>query len=306
MKQEKNIKKKKGKSKLSEIRKSIPGWMLIFPALFLVYFLIVRPQVLGIAYSFADMKGFKIVGFAGLDNYVRVLKDSMFLKLLGNTLAYTFWSVIIGYFIPIVLALAVNEMVHFRNGFRTMLYFPSALPGVAVMMLWYFMYYPDASGLFNTILNGLGMDSYGWLQDAQRTIPFIVLSMTWHGAGTSMLYYFAALQGVNRELYEAATIDGAGFFKRIRTVALPHIAPISLLFLVKQIIAVFSVMEQPMQMTDGGPNNASMSLGLQAYRYAFVQGKPQLGMALSMIMFVILLIATIFYFKMDKKLSNNL
>ena len=294
------------KGNMTKIRKSIPGWILIFPALFLVYFLVIRPQALCIAYSFADMKGFKMIGFAGFDNYVRVVKDSLFLKLLGNTFMYTIWSIIIGYFVPIVLAIALNEMVHFRSGFRVITYFPSALPGVAVMMLWYFMYYPDASGLFNILLNKMGFAPYVWLQDARWTIPFIVLSMTWHGAGATTLYYFAALQGVSRELYEAAMIDGAGFFRRIRTVAIPHISVISLLFLVRQILGVFTVMEQPLQMTDGGPNNASMSLGLQTYKYAFVQNRPQFAMALSVIMFLILCIATLFYFKMEKKLSDNI
>ena len=152
----------------------------------------------------------------------------------------------------------------------------------------------------------MGFGSYVWLQDARWTIPFIVLSMTWHGAGATTLYYFAALQGVSRELYEAAMIDGAGFFRRIRTVAIPHISVISLLFLVRQILGVFTVMEQPLQMTDGGPNNASMSLGLQTYKYAFVQNRPQLAMALSVIMFLILCLATLFYFRMEKKLSDNI
>ena len=290
----------------SNAKKSISGWLLIIPAILCVYFTIVRPQVLGIVYSFAKMKGFRITGFAGLDNYVRVVKDSLFPKLLLNTFLYTFWSILIGYFVPILLAIMLNEMVHFRNGFRTMTYFPAALPGVAVMMLWYFLYYPDASGLFNMILIKLGFKSYIWLQDPNWVIPWIVVPMTWHGAGATVLYYFAALQSVNPELYEAAIMDGAGFIRRIRVVSFPHIAAISLLFLVKQIIGVFSIMEQPLQMTDGGPNNASMSLGLQAYKYAFVQNKPQLAMALSVIMFLILCIATVFYFRMEKKLSDNM
>ena len=295
----------KKKSFKPKFKNSIPGWLLILPALLCIYFFAVRPQALGIAYSFAKMKGFRIVGFAGFDNYVRVVKDSLFPKLLMNTFLYTFWSIVIGYFVPIILAVALNEMVHFRNGFRIITYFPAALPGVAVMMLWYFLYYPDASGLFNTLLMKLGMEPYGWLQDPKWVIPWIVFSMTWHGAGATTLYYFAALQGVPRELYEAAVMDGAGFFRRLRMVAFPHIAKISLLFFVKQIIGVFSILEQPLQMTDGGPNNASNSLGLQTYKYAFVGGKPQLAMALSVIMFLILSLATVFYFKMEKKLSND-
>ena len=172
-------------------------------------------------------------------------------------------------------------------------------------MLWYFMYSPDVSGLFNSLFIKMGIEPFGWLQEPAWVIPLIVVSMTWHSAGVTTMYYFAALQGVNRELYEAALIDGAGFIKRIKTVTFPHISKISLLFLVRQIISVFSIMEQPLQMTDGGPNNASMSLGLQTYKYAFIQNKPQLSMALSVIMFLILCIATVFYFKMDKKLSEN-
>lgn len=296
---------KKTKRFLSRLQKSIPGWLLILPAIFLVYFLIVRPQVLSVYYSFCEMRGFNVTGFAGVDNYIRVFKDTLFLKLLGNTLLYTFWSIVIGYFMPIILAIALNEMCHFRQGFRVMTYLPSALPGVAVIMLWYFMYYPDSSGFFNGILVKFGMEPYGWLQEPMWVIPLIVLSMTWHGAGATTLYYFAALQTINRELYEASVIDGAGFLRRIRTVAFPHISKISILFFVRQIIAVFSVMEQPLQMTDGGPNNASMSLGLQAYKYAFVYNKPQLSMALSVIMFLILCVVTVFYFKIDKKLSEN-
>jgi len=270
-----------------------------------VYFLVVRTQIMSIIYSFSEMKGFKVVGFAGIDNYIRVVKDTMFLKLLLNTFMYTFWSIVIGYFVPIVLAIAINEMVHFRSGFKVITYFPAALPGVATIMLWYFMYYPDATGLFNAVLMKFGLEPYVWLQDPQWVIPFIVLSMTWHGAGATTLYYFAALQGVSRELYEAAIIDGAGFFRRIRAVAFPHISGISLLFLVRQILAVFSVMEQPLQMTDGGPNNASMSLGLQTYKYAFVQMKPQLSMALGVIMFLILCVVTFMYFKLNKKIEEN-
>ena len=100
--------------------------------------------------------------------------------------------------------------------------------------------------------------------------------------------YCIILRHFSRELYEAAIIDGAGFFRRIKTITMPHIAGISLLFLVRQIIGVFSVMEQPLQMTDGGPNGASTSLGLLAYRYGFVSIKPDFAMAVGVIMFLIL------------------
>ena len=120
------------------------------------------------------------------------------------------------------------------------------------------------------------------------------------------MYYFAALQGINRELYEATLIDGAGFFRRMITVTLPHIYGIVLLFLIQQIIGIFSIMEQPLQMTGGGPNGASMTLGLLAYRYGFVSVRPNLAMAIGVIMFLILMVVTCFYFFVNKRIENNM
>lgn len=255
--------------------------------------------------SFFNMKGYSIGSFAGLDNYKRVLTDTTFLKTLWNTFQYVFWSLIVGAGLPVVMAVILNEMVHWRNTFRLCIYFPSVLPGVAVMMIWYLIYYPDQSGLLNMLLSSLGLNTYEWLQDSNWTILYIIISMTWSGAGHTAIYYFAALQGVNKELYEAAMIDGAGFFKRFKVVTFPHISGVFLLFVVKQIINVFSIMEQPLQMTDGGPNDASMTLGLMSYKFAFVSVRPQLAMAVSVIMFVILLICTCFYFKLNKKIESN-
>ena len=294
-----------GRKNLSaRMGKCVGGWILLLPAVLILFFFVIRPQILGFYWSFFRMQGFKVKEFVGFDNYIRVISDTTFLKNLWNTAQYVFWSVVIGYPLPIILALLLNEAVHLRKSMRLMVYFPSILPGVATSLLWYFIFNPTSGGLFNTILGYFGQEPYTWLQDSRYTILYIVISMTWSGCGATVLYYFAALQGVSRELYEAAIVDGAGFFRRMRVVALPHISNISLLFLVRQIIGVFSVRDQPMQMTDGGPNGASMTLGLQIYRYGFVDFRPDFAMALGVIMFLILMVVTIFYFKLEKKFSE--
>ncbi len=290
---------------MMKIKKDLSGWLLILPAVFCAYFFIIRPQVLGIYWSFFDMKGYTITDFVGLQNYKRVLSDTMFLKSLWNTCQYVIWSLVIGFAFPIVLAVVLNEVVHIRNSLRVLVYFPSALPGVATIMLWYLMFYPDQGGLLNMVFGWLGMSPYVWLMDSNWTILYITITMTWAAAGATSIYYFAALQGVSRELYEAAIIDGAGFFKRFKVVALPHISGVALLFLVRQIISVFSIMEQPLQMTDGGPNGASTTLGLQVYNYGFVSVKPQLAMALGVIMLLILMVFTCFYFYLNQKIESN-
>ena len=298
-------KKRKKQFSLTSLGNEISAWVLILPAIFCVYFLIVRPQILGFYWSFFNMHGYRVEEFVGLENYRRVIADTMFLKTLLNTCKYVIFSLLIGYIYPIILAIMLNEMVHARNALRVMIYLPSILPAVASLALWNMIYYPDQSGLLNIVLSWVGVEPYGWLQDSTNTILYIVISMTWHAAGGTVIYYFSALQGVNRELYEAAMMDGAGFFKRIRIVTLPHISGVSLLFLVRQIINVFSVMEQPLQMTGGGPNGASTTMGLQVYKYGFESIKPQFAMALGVIMFMILMVVTVFYFYLNKKIESN-
>lgn len=300
-----NVKKGKKRFSITVLGNELSAWMLILPAIFCVYFLVVRPQIMGFYWSFFNMHGYRVEEFVGFENYRRVISDTMFLKTLINTCKYVIFSLLIGYIYPIILAIMLNEMVHVRNALRVMIYLPSILPAVAGIALWYMIYYPDQSGLLNMVLGWFGAEPYGWLQDSKNTILYIVISMTWQGAGGTVIYYFSALQGVNRELYEAAMMDGAGFFRRIRIVTLPHIAGISLLFLVRQIINVFSVMEQPLQMTGGGPNGASTTLGLQVYKYGFESIKPQFAMALGVIMFFILMTVTVFYFYLNKKIESN-
>ena len=281
------------------------AWLLLLPAVLCIYLFIIRPQVMGIYWSFFNMKGYKVQEFVGLANYRQVISDTMFLKTLTNTFVYVLWSVVLGFLLPIFVAVILNELVHARNLFRFCTYFPAVLPAMAVSLLWYLMYYPDQGGLLNMIGSRFGLQPYVWLQDSKNTIKLIVLSMTWNGCGSTAIYYFASLQGVSRELYEAAIIDGAGFIKRFITVTVPHMSGIALLFLVQQIIGVFSIMEQPMQMTDGGPNGASNTLGLLAYKYGFVSIKPQLAMAVGVIMFLILMVFTLFYFYLDKKIERD-
>lgn len=102
-------------------KKEIIGWIFMVPMIFVLYFIIVRPQIQGIALSFSKLQGYTPIGFAGFDNYIKVLKDKDFLPTLWNTVQYVLWSLIIGFPLPILLAFIINEMVHFKNGFRVML-----------------------------------------------------------------------------------------------------------------------------------------------------------------------------------------
>ena len=298
--------KKNYNKKVNRLKNDISAWIWLMPLIIVMYLMIWRPTVMGGVWSFFKMKGYTAGDFIGFRNYIEVVKDTEFLPTIFNTVKYVICSLIVGFLPPLFLAIMLKETVHFKEGFKLITYLPAIIPGVAVSLIWYYIYFPDASGLLNTVLMKLGMEPYGWLNDARFTILYIIISATWSGMPVTMLYYFASLQSVNTELFEAALIDGAGMFKRLVHVTIPQISGALLLQFVSQIIGVFQIMEQPMVMTGGGPNNASTSIGYQIYKYGFVSGRAGHAMALSVIVFLILIVCTLFYFKLEKKVSENL
>ncbi|MBQ2614116.1 MAG: sugar ABC transporter permease [Clostridia bacterium] len=288
-------------------RNNIDAWVLMLPMVIILYLFVWRPTVLGGVWSFFRMSGYSVGEFCGIDNYKMVLSHTQFMPMLWNTIQYVLWSLLIGFLPPLVIAIMVDEIVHFKSGFRVLIYLPTVIPGIAAMLMWYFMYYPDQTGLLNMLLSKIGVDPYLWLNDPKFAIIGIVIYSTWKAFPGTMLLYFAALQGVSSELYEAALIDGAGSFKRFWHVTRPGIEGLLLLNVVRQIISVFQVMEAPMAMTGGGPNGASTPLSLQLYRYGFNSGGKGTGqaMALGVIIFVILIVFTIFYFWLNRKVENR-
>ncbi len=281
--------------------RDIPAWVLILPSLALILLIVWRPIIIGGVLSFFDKSGDV---FVGLDNYKSILTDSLFVKTLLNTVAYVLWSLVIGMIPPIVVAILLNDVVHGSSFIKAALYLPTILPGIAVSLLWGFIYKADGSGLLNMLLSYAHIEPQVWLQNEKLTIPLIIISLTWKGFGFTSIMYLASLQGINRELYEAAMLDGAGIWKRTVKITLPHMYPMILLFGVNQIKSVFTIMTEPLVMTGGGPNNASLSLGLQNYRYAFQYYDMASSYALGFVMFLILLCITLIYFRLEKKMNS--
>lgn len=294
------------KKKRAQVRKqTFSAWILLFPAVIVLYFMLWRPSVMGIVWSFFKLKGYTPTEFIGLENYRRVVSDTQFWPVLWNTVQYVFWSFVIGFIPPVIIAFLLNEMLHFRNTLRTIIYLPAILPGITILLLWYFIYYPSETGMLNMILMKFGHKPYIWLNDSRFTILYIIIEMTWAGFPGTMFLYYTTIQGIDVSLYEAATIDGAGIWKRFIHVSIPQMSGLLVLNIVRQLIGVFQVMQQPMVMTGGGPNGASTSLGYQLYQYGFVQGRVGQALALGTIVFLILIIATCFYFYLNKKVEEN-
>ena len=160
------------------VKKNIVGWMMLLPTIFFAYFIVWRPTIMGFFNSLFRMRGSVRLEFVGLDNYIDIITDTNFMTVLGNTFKYTGFSLLIGFLPPLIIAILINEVRKGQYFFRLGMYIPVVLPGIAVYMLWSYIYYPDGTGLLNTILNAFGVDPYVWLQDPDHSIIWIVITMT--------------------------------------------------------------------------------------------------------------------------------
>lgn len=289
----KAIEKPKRISK-AKAKKFLSGWLLILPGLILFAFFVWEPLIMNVVYSFFE--GYNLQDFQGFDNYKFIFNDPVFQKALANTFKYILWSLVIGFIIPIVLGIFLSEVTKGKAFFRMCIYLPCIISGIAVAFMFKAFYSPEKFSVLNTILITLGFGQSQLIDSTDLVIPLIVISMTWRGAGGTVLIYLSSMQNVDNSLYEAVRIDGGGLWKRFRYVTIPHLKPVITTLFIMQIISVFQVFYDPMVISAGGPNNASMTLMLLSYNYAFADGKPQYGAAVGVVLSLIILAFTGLYF----------
>lgn len=284
-------------------RRHTAGLLFLLPALLLFAFFVWYPIGYGFVLSFQDNSLFSggSGSWVGLKNFQRIFADPTFIGAWGNTLKYALYGLLFGYAIPIVLALAINEVRHGKAYFRLAFYLPVIIPPLVAVFLWGYMYTPDG-GLLNGLLSLIGIGKQPWLQSTNTALQSLVVVSTWANAGGTMLIYLAALQSIPADLYEAAELDGAGIARRIWNVALPQIRGVMLILLILQIIATFQIFIEPFALTDGGPVNSTTTIMLLIYRYAFQNADLGSASALGVILFLVLVTLSLGYFGVTRRL----
>lgn len=284
---------------------NIKSWLIMLPGLLLMTFFVWEPLFESIRMSLYKTRNVELVRYIGLDNFISVMSKDDFLQALTNTFTYTFWSLLIGFGLPILLALLIGETRRGKGFFRTAAYLPNMLPGLAVIILWSAFFSGEKSGVLNILLGRLGVPPQSYLTNYRLVIPIIIVIATWKGAGATALIYMAGMSGINAELYEAAAIDGATVWQRVVHILLPAIRKLAGTLLILQIISVFQIMYEPMVLTKGGPDNASLSLMQLMWQYAF-GGSMNYGKAsaVAVIVTVILLLMTAVYSYFNRKESD--
>ncbi len=285
---------KRAASRTSRLRRAenILGWLLASP--FLVGFTVFTagPMLVSLVLSFTEWNLLSTPKFIALENYREMLfQDPLVGHTLQVTLYFALGSIPLHIILGLAIAMLLNASVKGLSLFRTIYYLPAVLSGVAVAMLWRWIFSPDF-GLLNAGLSVIGIDGPNWLMSRQWVIPSFILMSLW-GVGGSMVIYLASLQGIPSVLYEAATIDGAGWWKRTWHITLPMMSPVILFQLIIGIIGAFRFFEAAYIMTNGGPANASLFFMLYLYRQAFQYFNMGYASALAWLLFFIVLLLSL-------------
>lgn len=287
-----------GRSERAARRKvNLQGWGFILPFMVAYGLFLIWPVLLGLRMSFYNwsLASTGTAQFLGLDNYAEMFGEPAVWSSLWHTIYFTLLSTPPLVIIGLIMALLTNRKVPGRWFFRLAFFAPFVLPVSVVALIWVWMYQPGF-GLVNSWLNSLGLPDVGWLTDPNVAMISIVITTVWWTVGLNFLLYLAGLQGIPKVLYEAADIDGATGWQKLRYVTLPQLKQTTLLVIALQILASLKVFDQIYLMTQGGPNFATRPIIQYIYETGFTNYRVGLASAVSYFFFAIILVASILQF----------
>jgi len=283
-------------------RRAWTGWGFAAPFTVLFVVFMALPVLASLVMSVTDLRATDLrnpfaVNFVGLDNFVRLFSDDLFLQASGNTLIFVVVGVPLNLAIALAAATALNSgLIRFRAAFRVGFYLPVVTSIVAIAVIWRFLLDPDA-GLVDNLLRLAGVEGPHWLGSTSTALPSLIVMAVWRNFGFLMVVFLAGLQGIPQHLYEAATLDGAGRWQQFRNVTLPLLRPTLLFGAVVTGIGFLQLFEEPFVMTQGGPLNSTLSVSYHIYNQ-FGFGNYGYAAAASYVLFVAIVALSVLQFRL--------
>jgi multiple sugar transport system permease protein len=277
-------------------REEIAGYLFILP--WLIGFLVFTAgaMVYSLYLSFFEVDFLSEFNFIGLKNYTQMLfEDELWPKAISNTAYFAFISVPLMTTVALLIAMLLNQKVIGLSIFRTIYYLPSVVQGVAVAILWIWLFHPEY-GPINGVIEFFGLPGPAWLTTEEWAMPAIIIMALW-GVGGSMVIFLAGLQGISQSLYDAAEIDGAGPLSCFWHITIPMMTPTIFFSLILGLIGSFQMFTQAYVMTRGGPNNATLTYVMHIYNKGFNQFYFGYASALAWVLFLIILVFTLLILK---------
>jgi multiple sugar transport system permease protein len=275
------------------------GWGFLAVPLVLFVVFVLLPVGIAVVISLTDYAVVGETSWVGGENYTRIWRDPFFWTALSNTARYTLMYVPLGLVVALGAALLLHRSSRATSLFRTLFYIPVVSSTVATATIWYWLLNPT-KGLLNVALGWFGIDGPAWLYDSRWAMTAIVLMSVWAGFGTNMIIFLGGLQGIPRDLYEAARLDGANAWQQLWHVTVPQLARTTFLVTTLLIIAAFQVFDQAYVLTEGGPGNSTVTMVYYIYNKGFGALEMGYASALSFVLFLIILVFSL----VNARLSN--
>ncbi len=282
------------------------GWLFVAPALIVIGVFFFLPVLAALLLSFTDFDLYALADtanlrFIGFGNYVDLLQTPMFWKSLGNT----FYFVVVGVPLSIAVSLGAallldSKLARFKGLFRTALFAPVVTTIVAVAVIWRYFFH-TRYGLVNYTLGFIGIEPIDWLGDADWSMPTIILFAVWKNFGYNMIILLAGLQAVPQELYEAARIDGASFWRQLRHITLPMLKPTLLLVAIITTSGYFQLFAEPYVMTRGGPLQSTTSVLYFMFEEGFRWWNLGRASAVAFLLFLLILGVTALMLRLGRR-----
>ena len=276
---------------------NISGYVFISVAMIIFIMFTLYPVISAVITSLQKYKPFGSE-WAALNNYVDAMKSPLFWKSIKNTVLYTIivvpCSLLISFIISIMILPFSRKL---QSVFKALYYLPGIASGVAIAVVWLWLYDSSPSGIFNRILGIFGFASQNWLSSSKTAMLSLILMALLSSHGSNIIIYMAALHGIDNTYFEAAEIDGATFLQKVRYIVFPLCKPTTLFLLVTGIIGSFQVFMNAYMMTGGGPDNNTTMIGLLIFNNAFTYGKYGLACAQAIILALVIGLLTMLQFK---------
>ena len=297
------IKKKKATAR--QKKDWFAGYVFIAPVTLGLLVFYIWPFIQNFWFSFNDVNKFNVTHFIGLDNYKQLIGDAEVWTTFGNTLKYVVFTVPIGLFLSICIAALLNAKIRGTSIYRTLYFLPSVTMAAAVAMVWKWVF-NEKMGILNSIIAGLGGERVGWLTNSKTALFIVMLVGLWMSVGYNMIILLAGMQGIPKTYYEAASIDGAGGLAQFFKITIPLLTPSIFFVMITSIISGFQVFDvvYMMVLKSNPAYESTQTVVMLFYRQAFDYGYKGYAAAISILIFIAIMIVTIFQLIGQKKWVN--
>jgi multiple sugar transport system permease protein len=299
-----NLKKRLGKQQLKEMKM---GYLFIGPMMLGVIVFSLFPILCSFALSFTNwsfVSGYQNIHFIGVRNFINLFNDNVFLQSLKNNL-WLLISVPLTLAVSLTLAIVINKYVYWRDLFKVVFFIPQICSIVAVAIVWQVVFHPTF-GPVNSMLKTFGMlDPPKWLGDPHYALFSVIFLMVWIGMGVAMVIYIAGLQDIPADLYEAADIDGAGWWAKFKSITFPMLSRTTFFLFVTEVIGTFKSFALIKVLTNGGPANSTSVIAFSMYKSAFEDLKTGYASSMAIVLFICVFAITLFQLFVQRRWLND-